>query len=327
MMPDANRYSPSGADVAGRRCLVLGAGGFIGSHLCRRLADLGADVVGLGRRIIYPEAFDPRVTFIQADLTDLEPVLQALDGVSIVFHLAGSTIPESAARDSATDVTLSVLPTLRILEACRGRDPMRFVFVSSGGAVYGVPDKVPIAEDSRTSPISAYGAAKLMIEKYLAVHQHLHGLDYAILRVANPYGPLQSPFRNQGLIATFLYRALSGQPLMIWGAGDVRRDFIHIDDVCSALVVAASPNAPRIMNVGSGVGLSVNEIAASVEAVAGLSRPSRVYMEGRPDDVPVNVLDTTRITTVTSWRPTVLLQDGLLQTADWVRAQVATHVQ
>jgi UDP-glucose 4-epimerase len=318
----AHSLDLSNEHVVGRKCLVLGAGGFMGAHLSRHLADLGAEVVGLGRGVGYPEAFDPRVKFIQADLADESAVRKALDGVSIIYHLAGGSIPQSAAHDSVTDVTLNVLPTLRLIEACRPLGPIRFIFASSGGTVYGVPTQVPIPEDSATQPISAYGAAKLVIEKYLGVHHHLHGLDHAILRIANPYGPLQNPARKQGLIGAFLHNALLGRPLQIWGTGEVRRDFIHIDDACAALIAAAAPGLPRVMNIGSGEGLSVNQIADAVERTVGLRSPARQYMEGRADDVPVNVLDISRIVAATGWRPRIGLHDGLRQTADWMQKQI-----
>ncbi len=129
------------------------------------------------------------------------------------------------------------------------------MFVSSGGTVYGIPAHVPIAEEAPTDPISAYGVSKLAVEKYLGLYRHLHGLDYAVLRLANPFGACQDPDRRQGVVAALVQAVLDGRPVEIWGDGRVVRDFIYAPDAAEAIAMAASLAGPvRVLNVGSGVG-------------------------------------------------------------------------
>ena len=125
--------------------------------------------------------------------------------------------------------------SLALFDICRNSGVKRIVFVSSGGTIYGPSAQIPISETAPTDPITAYGVGKLAIEKYLALYEHLFGLDYRILRVANPFGPFQIPLKNQGVIAALISRALKNEPIEIWGDGSVVRDYIYVDDVVAAL--------------------------------------------------------------------------------------------
>ena len=187
----------SPASLSGTPCLVLGAGGFIGGHLCHALRAAGANVHGFGRKSKFPESMPP-IRFTAAEFADRAALALAVDGVEIVFHLLGGTNPEVSNKDPIADLQASTLRSVQLLELCRSASVRKIVFVSSGGTVYGVPRQVPIAEDAPTEPISAYGINKLMTEKYLQLFRHLHGLESISLRVANPFGPYQSPFRRQG---------------------------------------------------------------------------------------------------------------------------------
>ena len=163
----------------------------------------------------------------------------------------------------------------------------------------------------------------LAIEKTLAVYHHLYALNYLIFRVANPFGRFQSPFRKQGVIAAFIYRALQGGPLQIWGTGDVIRDFIHIDDVVSALIEGIRYAGPyRCMNVGSGSGRSINQIVQGLEHVLGRGELAIVRENARSSDVPISVLDISLITRETEWRPKRAWFDGLRDTVEWMSLQV-----
>ena len=213
-----------------------------------------------------------------------------------------------------------MIPSILLLEQCRAARVRKVVFASSGGTVYGIPSVVPTPEGAGTAPISAYGINKLMIERYLELFRHLYGLDYHVLRIANPYGAGQSPFKRQGVVAAMLHRALSGFAIELWGTGEVTRDFIHVDDVSSAFMAAARYDGPhRTMNVGSGQGRSLKQLVADVRAV--LRHPSlEVVRKGaRAADVPVSILDTGLIRGETGWRPRVDWLDGLAGTAGWMR--------
>jgi UDP-glucose 4-epimerase len=310
----------SDAPLRGLRCLVVGAGGFLGRALSTALCDRGAVVQGYGRLSDDDIARDSRVLWTNATFSDLSSLARALEGQEVVFHLLGSSIPESSNRDPAEDLLASVFATIRLLDLCHTASVRKIIFASSGGTVYGIPAVVPTPESAPTDPISAYGINKLTIEKYLALYHRLHGLDYHVLRIANPYGPGQSPFKRQGVVASILHHALSRQPFEIWGTGDVTRDFIHVDDVTLAFLHALHYSSEqRIMNVASGQGRSVNDIVRDVQAVLQLPEIALVRKPGRVADVPVSILDTGLIRGTTSWRPRVAWTDGLRGTAAWMR--------
>ncbi len=314
----ATRPATAGG-TAGMRCLVLGAGGFLGGALCAALRTEGARVHAYGRSLPALAQAEPGL-WTEAAFEDGAALAAALRGQEVVFHLAGSSLPADSNRDPAGDVVEQVLPSIRLLERCRAAGVRKVVFASSGGTVYGIPATVPTPEHAGTAPITAYGINKRMVEHYLELFWRMHGLDYHVLRIANPYGPGQSPFKPQGVVAAMLYRALSGLAIELWGTGEVTRDFIHVDDVSSAFVAAARYDGPhRTMNVGSGHGRSLNQLIADVRDV--LDRPALevVRQGGRAADVPMSVLDTALIRRATGWRPEVEWMEGLAGTAEWMR--------
>ena len=169
-------------------CIVLGGGGFIGANLCRRLASSGMRVRAFGRRCLFPEALEG-VEWYQGDFTDAVLLASAIETFDIVYHLVHATTPHSANLDMAGDVQQNVISSLALMDISRNLGVKRIVYVSSGGTVYGPAAQIPTPETAPTDPITAYGISKLAIEKYLSLYQRLHGLDYRILRVANPFGP------------------------------------------------------------------------------------------------------------------------------------------
>ena len=311
------------AALAHTNCLVLGAGGFIGTNLCGELVSAGANVQGFGRGRCETAALEDRMEWRQADFRDSSALARAVEGQHVVFHLISGSIPDSSNRDPVGDIESNVLSTLRLLDLCRAEGVRRVVFASSGGTVYGVPRAIPIAEDAATDPRCSYGIGKLAIEKYLGLYQHLYGLDCVALRISNAYGPHQSARRRQGVVAAMIRQALDKGELEIWGTGEVVRDFLHVDDAVRALMAAAVYNGTvRVMNVGSGQGLSINQIAADIEAL--LERPvRRVHLPGRPVDVPANVLDIETIRRELAWVPEIGWQEGLRRTLDWARSEGA----
>lgn len=310
---------PDTAALANAACLVLGAGGFLGGALCSALQEHGAIVHAYGRSLPVP-ASNSRLICSEAAFEDEAALGAALRGQEVVFHLLSSSLPESSNRGPAADVMSQVIPSIRLLELCRDAGVRKVVFASSGGTVYGIPSILPTPEDASTIPISAYGINKLMIERFLELFRHLYGLDYHVLRIANPYGPGQSPFKKQGVVAAMLHRALSGSAIEVWGTGEVRRDFIHVSDVCSAFVAAARYDGPhRTMNVGSGHGRSLNQLIEDIRAVLGQQMVAAVRKGGRIADVPISVLDTTLIRRATGWQPQIGWLDGLAGTVAWMR--------
>jgi len=254
-------------------CLVLGGAGFIGSHLAEALAQQGRPVRIFDRPHVDRLPLFPRTRGFEVftgDFLNPQALVPALEGVELVFHLVSTTLPQNSNDHPVYDVESNVLGSLRLMELCRERGVRKVVFVSSGGTVYGVPRATPVAEDHPTDPISSYGIHKLMVEKYLALAQRLHGLDYCVVRPANLYGPRQRLDTAQGAVAVFLDHALRDKPIHIWGDGSVVRDYVYVTDAVDAMLKAASfEGAPRIFNIGSGKGTSLKELVAAIGQLLG----------------------------------------------------------
>jgi UDP-glucose 4-epimerase len=248
-----------------------------------------------------------------------------LSDVAVVYHLAWTTIPETANADPLGDVSANVISTIALLEALRQRaHPPRLVFVSSGGTVYGKLRSVPVSEDHPLSPITAYGASKAAAELYLGHYRALHGIDCRVARVANPFGAGQDVSRGQGAATTFIHCALTGRPIFIWGNGEVVRDYIHVSDAAAGIVALAEAeelDGKWVFNIGSGRGVSLNRIVAELETRFG--RTLLVHRElGRSFDVPVSVLDITRAKTLLGWSPRLSFSDGIGITLDELQREM-----
>ena len=221
----------------------------------------------------------------------------------------------------AADLRNTVEPTLGLLEACRDAGVRKLIFVSSGGTVYGNLSSRRISEDSITNPISAYGVSKLATEKYIQLYKTLHGLDCAILRVANPYGPYQNLSRPQGFVGSVMAKAMAGEPVEIWGDGDVVRDFIFVRDVAEAIVTAARYEGNRtVFNVGSGLGRTLNEVISDILNVIAVDPVEIRYLSPRVADVRSNILDVDLIHREMGWTPKTEWIAGLTMTHTWLRS-------
>lgn len=304
------------------RCLVLGGRGFMGSHLVDALLARGLHVRCFDRPHVAPlgEAHlsNPGFELHEGDLVSEADVSAALKGCDVCFHLVSTTLPKSSNADPVFDVESNVLGTVRLLNHALEAGVRKIVFISSGGTVYGVPSQVPIPESHATDPICSYGITKLAIEKYLGLFNQLHGLDYTVLRVANPFGPRQRTHSSQGVVAVFLGKALRGEPIEIWGDGSIVRDYISVEDVVSAMLAALDRSGTEhVFNIGSGRGLSLNQVLDAIERVTG--KPTiRRYMPGRPFDVPASVLSIARAKEQLGWTPRIDFDDGLARFAEWL---------
>lgn len=288
------------------RALVTGGAGFVGSHLVDALLARGDEVTVLddlstGRR----EHVDPRARLLEHDVrapfaTDAE----------VVFHLAAQADVGTSVERPAFDAEVNVVGTVNVLEAARAAGAT-FVFASTGGAIYGDVDG-PAAEDAPLRPVSPYGIAKLAGEAYVDGWERIHGLEGAVLRFANVYGPRQSATLEGGVVAIFLERLAAGEETLVFGDGEQTRDYVHVDDVVAALLLAASRRR-GLFNVGTGVETSVNRLHELCRAAAGGGAPPR-HVAPRPGDARRSVLDVSRAAGALGWRPRVELAEGLRRT-------------
>jgi len=305
------------------KALVIGGNGFIGTSLVDLLLERGISVRVFDR---YPSRFREPLSTVEYQLGDFGNVgemCQAVEGVDCVFHLAYTTLPETSNEDPVYDVRSNVIDTVQLIQQCCDKGVDKFVFVSSGGTVYGIPQSVPIKEDHPTEPICSYGITKLTIEKYLNLFRRTHGLDYTIARIANPYGERQNPNAKQGAIGVFLGKISKGEPVTIYGDGNVVRDFLYISDTSDALLACAeykpTDDGARCFNIGSGEGCSLNQLVDTIKRVVDVN-VEVTHIPARVVDVESNVLDISLATTVLGWKPKYDLETGLSRSWKWIKS-------
>lgn len=305
------------------KVLVIGGCGFIGSHVVDTLLENSVSVRVLDRR---PEMFRPPlpgVDYVTGDLSDTAQIFEALVGVDAVIHLASTTVPSTSNLDPVADISGNLIATVRLLEVMRKAGVRKMVYLSSGGTVYGVPDTDLVGEMHPLRPISSYGVVKVAVENYLFMEQQLHGLQHVVLRASNPYGPRQGHAGIQGIVGTHLWRLARNEPIEIWGDGSVVRDFIHVRDLAKLCLVAVRSEVSGCFNAGSGNGASIARVVECIKQVVG-GDIQPIYKSGRTFDVPRVVLDITKARNALGWTPEVFLEDGLVDTWNWVRQQALT---
>lgn len=294
--------------------IVLGGNGFIGSHFVGHAVRAGHRVTVIDwlaePRHSHGMPFEFRVMGT-AELAADHALLRTAD---VIVHCAYSTIPATANADPGRDITDNLLPLVALLEAMDAVDLPRIVYLSSGGAVYGRPQTVPIPEEHPLDPISAYGVTKVASEKYLGMYAANRGLRSTIIRPANPYGVNQGKVGLLGAVTTFLNLLAAGDTATIWGDGSVVRDFVHIDDVSRLLLAAVEQDRPGVYNCGSGAGCSLAVLIETIAEVTG-QRLSVRYESARGFDPPEIVLDITAARNAFAWEPRVSLANGVRDVA------------
>lgn len=300
--------------LSNERVVVLGGGGFVGTHLCNRLSLAGYKVRAFGRR--ESKSFHSQVEFQCGDFADRDQIRRALAGQDYVFHLIHGTSPPKVNTDISGDIIRTINPTLSLLSQCVEHEVKKVIFVSSGGTVYGNNGMIASRESDPTMPMSAYGAHKLLIENYLRVFSSTKQLDYLIFRLSNPYGPLQSINKGVGLIAAVIDALRNDRAVDIYGDGETQRDYIYIEDAVRAMELAISyEGTHKIFNIGSGEGKSVNEIISLIEKTMDV-KAKRNILPRRSFDVRKSVLDISLIRNELDWHPNVDLRDGIKLTVN-----------
>jgi UDP-glucose 4-epimerase len=297
--------------------VLLAGCGFLGSHVVKELQAAGHPVCILDRAE-GPARLFPDVPFVRGDIADRTILGKFLADVSTVVYAAGTTIP--ATRDVRFDIESNVLTCVDFLDECVRVGVKKVVYFSSGGSVYGVPQRIPIPEDHPTNPISVYGASKLTVEKYLRVYRVSHGLNYIVLRISNAYGERQPVDGKQGIIASFLHKLNRGEPLSVWGDGAAVKDYIYVGDVAKAVAKSLAHHSDQsVFNIGSGRGLSVRQLLDVLGQVTGRRIEVR-YEPARSFDVPANVLDCTLARQEWAWKPEISIEEGVERSWNWIRS-------
>ena len=300
-------------------CLVTGGAGFIGSTLADRLVALGYKVIVVDDLSFGQRAFVPkRATFYKMGIGDKKLAsVFAKHKPDVVFHLAAQIDVRVSVEDPMRDAEINLLGSLNVLSCAVKTGVKRFVFSSSGGAMYHLPAVCPTPEDAPCEPLSPYGVAKRSFELYLESARHLHGISTIALRYANVFGPRQGTKGEAGVIGLFTQYALAKKSLTIFGDGEQTRDFVYVDDVVNANVLAMDAKTNGVLNVGTGIQTSVNEIARLICNETGAPLPKRA--PARKGEEPFSALDAKNIRRAFGWKPNVSVAEGIRRTVAWFR--------
>lgn len=303
------------------RILVTGGAGFIGSNVADRFVALGHEVAVFDNLSSgFREFVHPRAKLFVGDLADASAVEAAVADFrpDVVDHHAAQIDVRKSVADPLFDARVNILGTLGLLQACVTHGVRKFVYASTGGALYGEGRQLPATEEHPVNPEAPYGASKHTVEHYLYIWKLLHGLDYTVLRYPNVYGPRQNPHGEAGVNAIFIGLMLAGQPPRIFGDGSAVRDYLFVDDVVAANVLALDGGSGEMLNLGTGVGTSVNDIVRELKAIIGFAGEA-IHLPARPGEVQRIYLDASRARRVLGWTPQVTFRDGLARTVEWSR--------
>jgi UDP-glucose 4-epimerase len=304
--------------------LILGAAGFIGTNLTMELLKNRENYITLvdSKKNYFDKKIINEMSNVEVKESSFEVETDfdtLLIGQEIVYHLASSTVPSTSNQQIPLEMTANVVATAKLLDACVRCGVKEIVFISSGGTVYGKEAGCPLKEDTPTYPINSYGVQKVTIEKLLYLYEYMYGLDYRVIRLANPYGPYQRPNGVLGAVTTFTYQALKDETIKVYGDGEVIRDFIYIDDAVYAIATIANGNSKnKVFNVGSGKGTSINEVLQTLKDALKIEIDVQ-YLPGRKVDVPINYLDISRYEKEYGRLYFVSLKEGIKRTAEFMK--------
>jgi UDP-glucose 4-epimerase len=310
------------------RVFVTGGAGFIGSHLTDALLARGDEVTvvddlssgRLGR-------LDERAVLHKLSITEAGPLAALVEQVrpELICHLAAQIDVRASVAAPADDAQTNAVGTVNVLEAARGADA-RVLFCSTGGALYGRDAPIPSLEDVLPLPESPYGVAKYCAEQYVSLYNRLHQCRHTILRLANVYGPRQDPAGESGVIPIFCARVLAGERPVIYGDGTQTRDYVYIKDVVAAFLAAADQGRPGIWNFGTGVEVSVLDLARLIGEAAGRDVDPQ-FAPPRPGELQRSALAAERARRDLGWEPAVPLAQGVRTVYEWISSGAPDRAQ
>lgn len=305
------------------KVIVTGGAGFIGSHVVDACLEAGHEVavvddLSTGRLSNVNEASD----LYQVDIRDEESLRLVFESVQpdAICHLAAKADVRESMEKPIEYAQVNILGSLNLLQLARTYNVKKIVYASTGGAVYGEPEYLPADEDHPINPLDPYGASKHQVEHYLYIYRKHFGIDYTTLRFANVYGPRQDPLGEAGVVAIWTGQMLNGDQAVIYGSGEQERDFVYVGDIARANVLALTRGSGQIINLGSGVGTSINDLFQLLKDVADYQDGVR-YGPAKAGEVFRIYITNERAKEVLGWTPTVTLKEGLEKTVAYFRAQ------
>jgi UDP-glucose 4-epimerase len=304
------------------KILVTGGAGFIGSHVVDAYIEHGhqvavVDDLSTGRR----ENLNPAATLYPVDIRsdELEQVFAAEKPEVVNHHAAKASVRESMV-EPLLYADVNVLGSLRLLELSREHGVTKFIYISTGGAVYGEPAYLPADEAHPVCPLDPYGASKAAFEHYLPLYRANHGISFATLRYANVYGPRQDPLGEAGVVAIFTGQMLKRDRAVVNGSGEQQRDFVYVADVARANLIALERGDGGVFNIGTGVGTSINEVYARLKAATDYDL-DEVHGPPKVGEVFKTYLNVDKAERELGWRATVELEAGLRSTVEYFRSR------
>jgi UDP-glucose 4-epimerase len=293
----------------------LGGTGFIGSRLADHLSNAGHKVYSLARN--PPKKNCKKVSYIniEGNINNPRLIEPLIDECSVIIHAACDSVPGETIKAPLCEAHNNLLPSIALIEVLQLFENRHIIFISSGGAIYGNPEKNPASEAMPCSPISYHGACKLSLESFLFSFTHQTKNKVTVLRPSNVYGPDQRAPKGFGLIYTILSAILNDSEFTIWGDGSITKDYLYISDfvaACEKILYSGNQKKFERYNVGYGKGYSINSICKIAEEVTG-KRLRKIYKEARIIDPEEIILDTDKIRTETGWRPEINIHEGISQ--------------
>jgi len=296
--------------------LITGGNGFIGSNLVEALRhEHNVSVFDRSPNQFVSECSE--VNYIYGDFSDTELLRQALDNIQIVYHLLSTTVPFTANNNMVFDITTNLVTTVKFLDLIVEKGVQRVVYSSSGGTIYGNPQYLPIDEKHPCNPIGSYGIVKNTIERYIELYALRNKFSFLIVRPSNPYGPGQNYRKNQGLIGKLIYNSMTKEKFTIWGDGSAIRDYIFIDDLISFFKTAGLSEESGVFNVGSGMGMNINQIIKALSEIID-DMPPIIYTDTKGTIVDKVVLDIKKSKNKFDWSPKTNLEKGLQIHKNWM---------
>jgi UDP-glucose 4-epimerase len=307
------------------KILVTGGAGFIGSHVVDAYLAAGHDVAVIDNLTTGSERnLNPDAQMHRLDLRDpaeVASVVEAFKPEVVNHHAAQAEVPRSV-EDPAFDAQVNLIGGINLLKACVDHHVRKFIFISTGGALYGEPDVVPADEDHPVRPLSPYGTSKFCFEQYLGTFKRTFGLHYTVLRYSNIYGPRQDFQSEEGrVIAIFVSRMLAGRPVTIDGDGEQSRDMLYVGDVATANLAALDRGDGGTYHVSTGFDVTINELFRKLAVLTGYGQQP-THGPRRKGDVYRIALDNTRAQKELGWSPAISLEEGLTSTVDYFRQRV-----
>ena len=303
------------------KILVTGGAGFIASQIADAYIREEHDVHILDNLSTgFEKNINPKAHFIKSDISS--PAILDLFGkekFDVVNHHAAQIDVRKSVSDPIFDANTNILGTINLLQACIKTGVKKFMFASTGGAVYGEQEYFPADEKHPTNPVSPYGITKLSIEKYLYYYNIEYGLNYTILRYANVYGPRQNPFGEAGVVAIFTNKLLKGENPIINGEGKQTRDYVFVEDVVKANVITLNDKISDIYNVGTGIETNVNELFANINLVAG-GKAEEKHGPAPKGEQARSVITSVKLFDRFNWKPSIKIDEGLKKTFDFFKS-------